>query len=163
MRRIDILLVTATLACSAMACDNDAAREQQKATEAQREANEKAAEAKNTATTKITAAQVEADKKIVEANANFQKIREDYRHKVQKDFDEVNTDIAKLELKAKTATGKTKTDLEAQLLDIRSRRDAFRADLGALETANASAWDGMKERIDNQWTALKDSVRKAGN
>ena len=160
MRRIDILLVTATLACSAMACDNNAAREQQKATEAQREANEKAAEAKNTASTKITNAQVEADKKIAEANANFQKIREDYRHKAQRDFDEVNADITKLEAKAKAATGKAKTDLDAALPDIRSRRDAFKNDLGTLETANASTWDGMKTRVDNQWTALKDAVRK---
>lgn len=161
MHRFNVLLVTAAVALSATACENRAAREQEKAAEAQREANEKAARASNEATTEITSAQIEANKKIAEANANFQKIREDYRHKLQSDLNDVNKDIAELEAKSARLTGKAKADLDVLLQDVRARRDAFTTDYNTLDTSSAATWDGMKDRVDHDWDALKDSLRKA--
>ncbi len=142
-------------------CDNKAADEQQKANAAQAEANKKIAEANNEAVTKTTGAQVEADKKIAAAEGDFGKRREDYRHEVKKDLVELDKKIDMLEAKAKTATGKAKTDLDANLTQIRASRAAFGRDFGTIETTTAIQWDGTKAKMDQQWTELKKLVDKA--
>ena len=153
------LALTLTLAC-ATGCDK-AADDQNKANAAQAEADQKIAAAKKEASEKSNNAQAEADKKIATAEGDFGKRREDYRHKVQTDLIDVDKKIDILEAKSKTATGKAKVDLDANLAAIRTRRTAFAQDMKGVDTATALTWADMKTRVDKSWTDLKALVDKA--
>ena len=69
--------IALSLVCAA-GC-NKAVDEQHKADEARSEADQKVTDANRDASEKINAARAEADKKVADAQANFLKIREDYR------------------------------------------------------------------------------------
>jgi hypothetical protein len=144
----------------AAGCDR-AADEQRKADEARVEADSKSFEANREATEKINAAQAEADKKVADAQASFLKLREDYRHKTTENLVELDKDIAELEAKAKTATGKAKAELDARLPEVRTQREAFTNEYKSLELASAITWDDAKARVDKSWDELKKVVDKA--
>ncbi len=152
-------IVALTLTC-VVGCDK-AADDQNKANNAQAEADKKIADAKKEAADKANNAQAEADKKIAAAEGDFGKRREDYRHKIQTDLIDLDKKIDVLEAKAKTATGKTKTDLDANLAVIRTRRASFSQEMKGVDTATAVTWDDMKVRVDKEWTDLKALVDKA--
>jgi hypothetical protein len=140
---------------------NKAIDEKQKADQAQIDANQKIAEANREADEKINKAQAEADKKTAEAQANFLKLREDYRHDVTEKLVDLDHKIADLEAKSRTATGKTKADLDARLKQIHTERDAFVNDYKNIEMASASTWDATKARLDKSWDELKKLVDRA--
>jgi hypothetical protein len=148
------------IAVGALGC-NKAADEQKKADEARNEADKKIGEASNDAAEKINAARADADKKVAEAQADFLKLREDYRHKVTEDLVAVDKDIADLEAKAKTATGKTKAEIEAALPDIRSKRESVSSEYRSLEFASAVSWDNAKARVDKAYDDLKKAIDRA--
>lgn len=148
-----------TLTC-AVGCDK-AADDQNKANAAQAEADKKIADTKKEAADKSNNAQAEADKKIASAEGDFGKRREDYRHKVQTDLIDLDKKIDLLEAKSKTATGKSKVDLDANLVAIHTHRVAFTQDMKGVDTSTAITWDDMKGRVDKEWTDLKTLVDKA--
>jgi septal ring factor EnvC (AmiA/AmiB activator) len=154
--RIGALTLSALLSVSVFACEKTGEKEQS----AEGRANKQADEAQNEAARKAAAAQAEADQKIAAARADFEKAREDYRHSRQADLDDLNRKIADLEARDRTATGKTKTDLDAALPVIRAQRDAFTRDMKSLESATPASWDGFKSRLDGEWDALKANVDK---
>jgi predicted double-glycine peptidase len=157
---ISVCGVSALVLVLASGC-NKAADEQQKATNAQVEANQKIVDANQEADQKANKAQAEADQKIADAQATFLKMREDYRHDTTNKLVDLDHKIADLEAKAKTATGKTKLDLDAQLTRIRAQRAAFSDDWKQIETASAATWDATKTRLDKEWTDLKAAVDRA--
>jgi len=136
------------------ACDN-ASTEQKKAVNAQAEANDKIVTAAKEADQKSNSAQIEANKKIADAQANFMKLREDYRHKVANDLVELDHKVAELEGKEKDMHGKAKADLEAKLDRIRNSRASFAAAYKSLEVESAATWDATKARLDKQWDDLR--------
>jgi len=160
------MIRSSTLAIAAIAmmitagCDN-AADEQNKANTAQSDANNKINAAKAEAEAKARAAQADADKKIAEAQAGFMKLREDFRHSMTNNLTDLDKKIAELEAKAKTATGKAKTDLEANLKTIRESRARFDSSFKGLEKDTATTWDSTKVRLEKEWTELKAQVDKA--
>lgn len=153
-------IILGSLLVALVGC-NKAIDEKRNADEAQIDANEKIAEANREADQKINEAQAQADKKTAEAQANFLKLREDYRHDVTEKLVDLDHKIADLEAKARTATGKTKTDLEARLKEIHSERDEFVAEYKTIEVASASTWDSTKARLDKSWDELKKLVDRA--
>jgi len=160
IRSVSISLGAVLIAIGALGC-NKAADEQRKADEARSEADKKVGEASNDAAEKINAARADADKKVAEAQANFLKLREDYRHKVTEDLVSVDKDIANLEAKAKTATGKTKAQIEAALPDIRAQRENLSSEYRSLEFSSAVSWDNAKARVDKAYDDLKKAIDKA--
>jgi hypothetical protein len=160
IRSVNISLAAVLIAIGALGC-NKAADEQRKADEARNEANKKVGEASNDAAEKINAANADADKKVAEAQANFLKLREDYRHKITEDLVSVDKDIANLEAKAKTAKGKTKADIEAALPNIRSQRETVSSEYKSLEFSSAVSWDNAKARVDKAYDDLKKAIDKA--
>ncbi|HEY4105853.1 MAG TPA: hypothetical protein VGM44_18260 [Polyangiaceae bacterium] len=140
---------------------NKAADEQQKAVNAQNQANEKIIQANQEADQKANAAQAEADKKIAAAQADFLKLREDYRHDTTTKLVDLDKKIADLQAKDKTATGKQKADLDTELAQIRTQRDTFANDWKSIETADATTWDATKSRLDKEWADLKALVDRA--
>ena len=157
------IIVSACMALSlafAAGC-NKAADEQKKADEARAEADNKVIEANREASEKVNAARAEEDKKVAEAQADFLKIREDYRHKVTEDLTGVDKDIAGLEAKAKTATGKAKATLDSALPNVRTLRENVSNEYRSLELASAITWDDAKARVDKAVDELKKAVDKA--
>jgi hypothetical protein len=139
---------------------NKAADEQRKADEARVEADKKVEEANRDATDKINAARADADKKVADAQANFIKMREDFRHDVNEDLAKVDKDIADLEAKSKTAKGKTKTDIDAALPNIHSLRESVSTEYRSLEMASAVTWDDAKARVNKSVDELKKAIDK---
>lgn len=160
MIRSTTILGAALLVSFAAACDKSGAEDQNKANQAQTEANDKISAAKTEADKKINAAQSEADKKVAVVQADFAKTIEDYRHSTQANLDDLNKKIDTLDAKSQTLKGKPKTDLQTALGDIRVKRDALIADRKALESTTATAWDSTKAKLDKEWTDLKVAVDK---
>lgn len=159
-RSITVSALMALSLALAAGC-NKAADEQKKADEARAEADNKVIEANREATEKVNAARAEEDKKVAEAQADFLKIREDYRHKVTEDLTGVDKEIAELEAKAKTATGKTKATLDSSLPNVRTLRENVSNEYRSLELASAITWDDAKGRVDKAVDELKKAVDKA--
>jgi hypothetical protein len=155
------IVATALVSLSlATACDK-ASDEQHNANAAQAAANEKIAAAATEAAQKASAAQTEANQKVAEAQANFMKLREDYRHSTTTSLVGMDKKIGALDTKATTATGKDKSDLDTNLKQIHAARQSFDADYQTLETASATTWDAARARLDKEWTDLKALVDKA--
>lgn len=160
MIRFTTASVCMALSLALAAGCNKAQDEQHKADEARAEADKKVNEANREATDKINAAQAEADKKVADAQASFLKLREDYRHKVSEDLVSVDKSISDLDAKAKTAKGKTKTELDAALPNIRSMRETVTSEYRSLELASALTWDDAKARVDKAVDDLKKAIDK---
>ena len=160
MTRCILPVTLLALALAVTGCEKSAADAQDTANKAQAQANQTAASARNEADTKVKNAQAEADKKIAEAQGDFAKTREDYRHTVQGKLDALDKKIAFLEADAKKAVGKTKSDLDARLVGLRSQRAAFGTELNTLDSATAASWDATKARLDKAWNDLEAAVDK---
>jgi regulator of protease activity HflC (stomatin/prohibitin superfamily) len=143
-----------------VACDK-AADDQAKANNAQNEANAKIGAAQTEAAAKMNTAQADADRKIAEAQASFTKMREDFRHSTASDLVTLDKKIADLDAKSKTATGKAKADLDANLRTIHAQRDRFTADFNGLQAASASTWDAAKANLVKELSDLKALVDKS--
>ncbi|HEY5376607.1 MAG TPA: hypothetical protein VIK01_23160 [Polyangiaceae bacterium] len=157
---IIVCAVGALVLALASGC-NKAADEQEKATNAQVQANDKIVAANQEADQKANKAQADADQKIAQAQAAFLKMREDYRHDTTTNLVDLDQKIADLEAKSKTSTGKKKADLDARLAQIRTQRAAFADDWKSIETASATTWDSTKSRLEKEWTDLKSAVDRA--
>ena len=160
MNRLSIL-ATAAFAMLITAGCNTAADQQEKANLAQAEANGKINQAQTDANTKMREAQADADKKIQQAQATFMKMREDYRHGMTTKLADLDRKVDQLDAKAKTATGRTKADLTANLKTIHLNRDRLRNNLTSLDMATSSTWDATSAAVEKEWTDLKSLVDQA--
>jgi hypothetical protein len=160
MIRSSILATTVLSLTLAAACDN-ASSDARKAEVAQTEANDKSAGAMKVADDAVKSAQAEADEKIAAAQADFLKLREDYRHTVTTNLVELDRKTANLTAKLDQLHGKERADLDTSLRQIHSTRDAFARDYQSLEGDSARTWDNTKFRLDKEWTDLKALVDKA--
>lgn len=160
MMRSSTLVFAALAMMITAGCDN-AADEQNKANAAQSDANNKINQARNDADAKVKQAQADADKKIAEAQAGFMKLREDYRHTMTTNFTDIDKKIAELDAKAKTATGKAKEDLDANLKAIHGNRERLQTRFNGLEKDTATTWDATKASLDKEWNDLKALVDKS--
>jgi len=149
-----VIVASALSLALATAC-NTARDQQQKSDEAQATADQKIAEATQQASEKINEAQAQADKQTAAAQAAFTKMREDYRHEVNIKLAELDKKMAEREANAKTASAAKRAQLEASLVDIRAGRDAFTTEYRSLETASATTWDDVKQRIDKSLSNLE--------
>ena len=162
MIRTTTIALVSVLSLAALAgCEKSGREEQERANEAQHEADKKIAEANQDYTTKTTSAQFEADKKVAEANSSFIKARDDYRNNLTAKVTDVEKKIAKLESKYTTATGKAKAELEGALPDIRARQKVLHADMSQIDSVAATAWDALKNKLDTDLEALSRAIDKA--
>ena len=139
-------LVALLSAVASVACDKPGATEQQRETKAVDQSEN---------------ARAEADKNIAAARVDFEKKREDYRHSRFMDLADLDKKIIDLESQARTATGKTKADIDTNLPNVLSQRDQFARDLESLNNATPATWDGAKANLDHEWDSLKAAVNKA--
>jgi uncharacterized protein (DUF3084 family) len=158
VRPIQAFTSVAILLAAFCACDKQpGVTEQQKETKA----NEQAAAARNDAIQQMETAQAKADRERAEAQVTFEKIREDYRHMRRDDLADLDKKIVDLHADVRTATGKTKANLQQNLPSIQARRDAFVRHMQELDTTTPAAWDAAKANLDKEWIDLKAQVDKA--
>ena len=140
---------------------NSAADEQHKATRAEHEANEEISELTRKAHDKAAEVRAEADKQIAEAQADFMRLREDFRHETTEHLLELDRKIATLEAEAATLKGNTKSELEAKLMAIRARRLQFSQDFQGIADDSAATFDATNRRLEKSWNDLEKSVDQA--
>jgi hypothetical protein len=140
------------------ACEKSRTDVQQKAEHAQAEGQKDMREATSEAQTKITSAEMEANRKMTDAEHGFVASREDYRHTVQSNLDDLDKRLADLDIKARHATGKEKAKLDQMLPGLHAQRAAFGRDFATIENDTAATWDASKARLDKEWKDLKNAV-----
>jgi hypothetical protein len=141
-------------------CDR-AAEQQEKADDAMEEARAKTEKVQADAGRDTRKIQEEADGKMAEAQAAFLKIREDHRHKVEKNLLSLDEDITKLSARAQTEGTKSKLVTESQLSEIRMKRGQFESSFSSLGRATAREWDASRELVDQEWDDLKKLMSQA--
>ena len=77
------------------------------------------------------------------------------------DLTDLDKRITNLEAKDKTATGKSKVQLDASMPNIRSLRENVNTEYHSLEYASALTWDDAKARVDKAYDDLKKAIEKA--
>ncbi|HEY3822018.1 MAG TPA: hypothetical protein VGL81_32855 [Polyangiaceae bacterium] len=163
--RIGALAFAALLSASAFACQPPADRNQnnqgQGVANGQGVTNKQAQEPQTQPANSTPADQSEAEKKIASTRADFEKSRDDFLHSKQIDLDNLNQKVADLDANDKTATGKKKADLDAQLPKIHAMRDGYVNDLKNIQYATPQSWDMTKQRLDKEWKTLDDTVKNA--
>jgi F0F1-type ATP synthase membrane subunit b/b' len=152
-----LLAISPVLFITPLGCDT-AKDNQKEAIEAQREANEKITEVQAEARDKVVNAQAKANEGIAEANADYLKLREDFRHDINKKVVTLNEKIAKAEARLGSETGQARTKLMDGLPAVRSARDAFLKDLDGIKDTTAATWDSAKVSLQKQWDELEKLV-----
>ncbi len=155
MHRAVILSILFAAAPLGVACEKTGADEQAKANQAQEQANRDIGRANAQA----TEAQRSADEKIAAAQADFLKLRDDYRVSSTSNLDSIDKQIADLDAKAAGSPNRAK--LRAALPAIHAQRDAYASDLHSVDGANAATFDAVKARLDKEWSDLKSAVDDA--
>jgi hypothetical protein len=114
-------------------------------------ANEKAAE-------EDRAAKASEEKTIAAADANFAKLRADYRTETQ-------TRLGDLDRKVTALDKRSTAGVDARLAAIHTQRTQFDTDFAALGSATESTWDAQKAALDKKLSdmnALADQSNPAG-
>lgn len=132
-----------------------------RAVEAQQEADQTIREVAASADKQARAAQADADRVIADVAASFATEREEYRHEMATELVELDKKIALIEARQLTADGKARARLDASLVAIRQQHDSFVKDFATLDTVTSVTWAPTRERLDRAWAALKDAVNKA--
>lgn len=125
------------------------------------DAQKKIDNAEQQGSTEITNAQVKEDKKVAGAEQDFAKSRDDYRHDMQTNLDDLDKKLADLDVKAQRAAGGAKSNLAAKSQSLHAQRDAFARELDSLGSVPPAEWDATKARVDHDWDALKKNTDKA--
>jgi hypothetical protein len=121
-------LASAPLAIASLGCDKSDTEAQAEVNQAQNKANDEIAKANDKVTTTTAQAQAAVDQRIAAVQGDFAATREDYRHKMQTNLDALTTELADIDVKAKTATGAHATDLRATIPALHAQRGAFVTD-----------------------------------
>jgi chromosome segregation ATPase len=84
-----------------------------------------------------------------------------YIKKLKAKLDEWNAEIDKIQAKANQAEAETKIVYEKQLADLQSKRNDVDQKISELQQAGESAWEDLKQGLENSWDILKASFTKA--
>lgn len=153
-------MLTIVLALGASACEKSGKETQKEIDNAQAQAQTEITSAQVQANDKTNAAQAKANEKVAEAERDFDKTREDYRHTMQSNLDSLDKKLIDLDAKARTATGSKKVELTNKSTTLRAQRDTFAADVKSIETATVATWDATKARLDKEWSDIKSTRDK---
>jgi uncharacterized protein involved in copper resistance len=161
VRKSVVVSSCAVLCALAFGCDRSPASEQQKATEAQQQANQKADNAQARADYEANKAQTQANQQIREADRTVMKQRDDAKQELRKDYDELKTKIDEFQTKATKAKPEAKNTADSQVTDFRNRAQTIDKDITALDSEPATTLDAARDRVKKEISDLKGDVGKA--
>lgn len=84
-----------------------------------------------------------------------------YEQKLEAKLDEWSAEIDRLVAKSKQADADAQIELQRELDDARSRKDAAREKLDELKNAGDDAWEDLKNGIEGAWSSLETSLKAA--
>jgi uncharacterized coiled-coil DUF342 family protein len=84
-----------------------------------------------------------------------------YVQKLKAKIDEWNAEIDKLSAKADQSQADLKLRYLEQIQGLKEERNKIEAKLEALQEAGESAWDELKEGLEDSFNVWKDSFSKA--
>ncbi len=87
--------------------------------------------------------------------------RDAYIQKLKAKLDEWNAEISILAAKAEQAGAEAKIEYHRQLDDLRAKRRELEGKISELQEAGESAWEDLKQGLENSWEILKISFTKA--
>lgn len=87
--------------------------------------------------------------------------RQLYIRKIQAKLDEWNADIDKLQAKADGANAEMHLRLRQEVEHLKQQREKVTKQLAALQKASGSAWDDVKDGLENSWNALDNAMASA--
>jgi hypothetical protein len=102
--------------------------------------------------------ELEANQKSAQVQAEFTKLRDEFRQKITTGLTDLDHRVELLERKARSSVGNAKNEVEMGLAHIRADRLAFTNDYKSLDSATSANWDATKARLDKEWLALSNLV-----
>jgi archaellum component FlaC len=87
--------------------------------------------------------------------------RDAYVQKLKSKLDEWNATIDKLQAKADQVEADSKIEYEKQLVELRAKVKDVDNKISDFEQAGESAWEDLKQGLENSWDILKASFTKA--
>jgi seryl-tRNA synthetase len=87
--------------------------------------------------------------------------RDAYLEKLKARMDQWSAEIDLLSAKADQAKAETRIKYLKQLEDLRARRAEVQDRIARMEQAGESAWEDLKEGLENSWSILKTSLSRA--
>jgi len=87
--------------------------------------------------------------------------RDAYVQKMKAKLDEWNAEIDKLQAKADQAKAASKIQYQKQITELREKRKEIEDKIAALQEAGESAWEDLKQGLENSWEILKTSFTRA--
>jgi pyruvate/2-oxoglutarate dehydrogenase complex dihydrolipoamide acyltransferase (E2) component len=132
----------------------------QEAAEVQRVATEKIQQAEEKAREEIQKAKTQAEQKIASIQADFDKLRENYRHEVTGKLVGVDESIAKYGAKSRNDSPNAKKVSEPRFAEMQAKRSQFQKSFDSLRDASASTWDASRAAVELEWTALDKFINQ---
>ena len=90
-------------------------------------------------------------------------MRDAYRQKLEAQLEEQLARVALLKARAKQAVADGKIMAYEEIADVDQKIAALKAKLKELGSASGSAWETMKGGVEQAWSDLNESCRKAAD
>jgi chromosome segregation ATPase len=87
--------------------------------------------------------------------------RDAYVQKLKAQIDAWNAELDKLQAEANKASADARISYEENLRQLRQERDEAMEKMAELQKATDSAWDDVREGVENAFEAMKSSMEKA--
>lgn len=87
--------------------------------------------------------------------------REQYIEKMKSKLDDLNSEISKLEAKARDKKASFKEDYDEEIKVLKGKREEAGEKLDELRSASDSAWEEVKRGLENAWNSVTNSVSSA--
>ena len=85
--------------------------------------------------------------------------RKDYIDKMAARLKEWDTEVEKLEAKAKIAKADVKASYNQQINELRLKKEDAQQKLKKIQDAGEDAWEELKEGAEKSWKIFEDSVK----
>jgi len=120
--------------------------------------NDQSAGVDSESSIKAKTAELETNQKSAQVQADFTKLRDEFRQKITTGLTDLDHRVELLERKARNSVGNAKNEVEMGLTQIRADRFTFTNDYKSLDSATSANWDATKARLDKEWLALSNLV-----
>jgi uncharacterized coiled-coil DUF342 family protein len=87
--------------------------------------------------------------------------REVYVEKFKSKLDEWNSEIDKLQAKAKGTHDEVLVSYNKQIEALKAKRDDLKGKMAVLHTRGEAAWEDLRDGIGTAWKNLGDSIEDA--
>jgi uncharacterized protein YukE len=84
--------------------------------------------------------------------------RDQFIETIKNRLDELNSEMDRLEKKAKEASGQAEKKYEEQLEEVRSKRNELKKKLTELRAASEAQFEKLKLEAEHAWKAFQNSV-----